>query len=143
MRFCDAAFHRFHIGENKFQIYGFDIVDGIDLAGNVRYVFVVETPYDVHDRVHFPDVRQEFIAKTFALRRALDKPRDIHEFHGCGGDFFAVVKRREFFKPFVRHRDDAHVRLYRAKRIIRAHRACVCNCVEQRAFPDVGEPDYA
>ena len=73
----------------------------------------------MHDGVHFADVREKFVAETFALRRAFDEPGDVHEFHRRRnhdpglGDFLQHVK------SFIRHGDDADVRVNGAERIVR------------------------
>ena len=105
----------------------------------MRHVFVVETAHDVHDRVHFADMRQKFIAQPFAPRRALYEARDVHEFDDGGRDLFAVIKSGQFCQPFVGHGYDAHVRLYRAERVICGFRAGMRDRVEQSGFAHVGQ----
>ena len=96
----------------------------------MRDVVVFKTPHDVHHRVHFADMGQEFVAQSFAVRRAFDQSRDVHEFEYGRRDLFAVIQRREFVQPLVRHRDDADVRLDRAERIVRALRARLRDRIE-------------
>ena len=94
----------------------------------------------MNDRVYFADVRKEFVAETFALARALYKPRYVDEFYRRGRNFFAVVQRGEFRQPFVGDGNDAHIGLYGAKRIIGAFGASLRNGVEQCGFAYVGQP---
>ena len=48
--------HRFEIGEDQFGGDGFDVAHGIDGAGDVMNVRVLEAAHDLHDGVHFADV---------------------------------------------------------------------------------------
>ena len=143
LRAVKALLHRFHVGEDEFQVDGRNISYGIDRVFHVRHVFVVKAPYDVYDRVHFAYVGKEFVAQSFALGRALHEPRDVHEFDDGGGDLLAVVKRRELVQPFVGYGNDAHVGFDGAERIIRSFRTRVRDRIEKSGFPHVGKPDYA
>ena len=51
--FVKTLFGGFHIGKNEFEIYGFDIADGVYRAVNVNNVAVVETADDMNYRVNF------------------------------------------------------------------------------------------
>ena len=41
----------------------------IDVTTDVSHVIVVETSYDMNNRIDLPDLRQELIAETLSLRR--------------------------------------------------------------------------
>ena len=109
----------------------------------MRHVLVRKTAHHVHDRVHFADMRQKFIAQPFAPGRALDQSRNVHEFDDRGGYFFAVVQGGEFIEPLVGYRHHAHVGLDGAERIIRGLCARVRDRVEKSGFAHVGKSHYA
>lgn len=80
---------------------------------------------------------KELVAQAFALRRALDQPRDIHEMHDGRRNLAAVEHAGQHFEPFVRYGDNALVRFDGAERIVRRFRAGFRNGVEQGALADV------
>src|SRR5665213_3145015 len=65
------------------------------------------------------DVRQKFIAQTFACRRAFHQPGDVHELHRRRDDDARLGDALEHFEPRVRHGDDADVRVNGAEGIVR------------------------
>ena len=134
-----AVLHRFHVGKDKFEIDRLDIPHGIDGIFYVRDIGILETAYDVHDRVNLADMGEEFVPQPFAAGGAFDEPRDIDKFDDGGGHLFALVERGQLVQPFVGHRHDAHVGLDGAERIIGAFRARVRDCVEESGFSYVGK----
>ena len=110
------------------------------MADDVR---VVEAAHDMNDGVRAADVREEFVAEALALARTLHEARDVHELDNGGREFLGVVHLREIIEPLVRYGDDADVRVDGAERVVRGFRARVRQCVEQRAFPNVGKPHDA
>ena len=133
----------FDVGENKFEIDYPDISYRVHGVFHVRNVFVLETSHNVNDRVHLSYVRKEFVSESFAFGRALYKPRDIDEFYACRRNFFAVIKRGESGKSFVRNRHHANVRLDGAERKVCRLRACVSDCVEKSGFAHVRQSYYS
>ena len=97
-RFSRRFLHGFEIGEDEFGVDDFDVAHGIDAAGDVMDVRVLEAAHDLHDGVHFADVGEKFVAETFALRRAFDEAGDVHELDrrrddDVGfGDVFAALR---------------------------------------------------
>ncbi len=63
--------HGLQIGKDQFGGDGFDVAHRINVAGDVVNVGVLETAHDLHDGVHFADVRQKFVAQTLARRLRL------------------------------------------------------------------------
>ena len=97
-------------------------------------VGIFETAHDMHYCVHFADMRQKFVAQSFAGSRALDKTGYIHEFEYCGSNFLRVVHFTQNVQTLVRNGDNAHIGFYCAERIVCAFRARIGYCVEQCTF---------
>ena len=93
----------------------------------------------MHDRVHLADVRQEFVAQSLAVARALDEAGYVYEFDDGVGDLFGVVHFPEHFEALVGHGHHAHVGLDGAERIVLRLRARFGYCVEQCGFAYVGQ----
>ena len=136
-RFVVTLLNGFDVGENKFEIDYSDISYRVHGVFHVRNVFVLEASHNVNDRVHLSYVRKEFVSESFAFGRALYKPCDIDEFYACRRNFFAVIKRGESGKSFVRNGNHSHVRFDGTERKVRRLRACVRDCVEKSGFADV------
>ena len=68
----DAVLDGFQVGEDEFCGDGFYVADGVDGAGDVVDVRIVEAADDLDDGVDLADVAEEFVAQSFALGRALD-----------------------------------------------------------------------
>jgi hypothetical protein len=137
-----AFVDRFKVGENQLRCDGLDVADRINRTGDVMNVRVLKTAHDLDDGVHFADVAEEFVAETFAFRRALHQPGDIHELDGGGNDDGGLRDPSQRRQPRVRHGHDADVRIDRAKRIIgRLRLPRAGDGVEQSGFPHVRETD--
>ena len=93
-------------------------------------VVVVKAAYHVDDRVTFADVRQEFVAQSLALGRALDQTGDIDEFDGGRGVLVGIIHLGEFVQSLVRHRYHADIRLNGAEGVVCRLGACVGDRVE-------------
>ena len=117
--------------------------DRIDLAFDVRDVVVDEAADDVCDRVHLANVGEELVTEALPLRRPSDEPGDVHEANDGGYFALRLEQRRERLEPRVGHRDDADVRLDGTERKIRRLGLGRGQRVEERAFPDVREPNDA
>ena len=104
-------------------------------------VVVVEAAHDLHDRVDFADIGKKFVPEALAFGRSRDEPGNVHELDDGGNDDVRLRDFRQRREAFVRHFDDADVRLDRAERIIgRLRLAGTRQRVEKRALPDVGKP---
>ena len=54
--FFNSFLHGFQIGNDQFRGDDADIAHGIDGAGHVVNILVLETAHDLHNRIDFPDV---------------------------------------------------------------------------------------
>jgi hypothetical protein len=52
-----SALDGIEIGERKFRVDDFDVIERLDAAGDVHDVVVFETAHDVRDRIRFADMR--------------------------------------------------------------------------------------
>ncbi len=62
------------IGEQELGVDDVDVVEGIDIAGDVNDLGIVEAADDVADGVGGADVAEELVAEAFALARAATRP---------------------------------------------------------------------
>ena len=139
-----ALFQAFEIGEHQFGFDRLDIVERRDLAFDMGDVAVLEAAHDMGDRVAFADIRQKLIAEPFALRGAAHQAGDIDKGQPRRNDLLGARDFGECFKPRVRHRDIADIRLDGAKRIIRRlRRRRLRQRVEKGRFADIGQTDDA
>ncbi|MNV72477.1 hypothetical protein D3C71_1655670 [compost metagenome] len=93
----------------------------------------------MNNRVHLADMRQEFVAETFALARAAHQSRDVHEFKCRRHRFVRYNQLRQLIETLVRNLNHADIGVDRAERIVRGLRARLRNCVKQRRFAHVGQ----
>ena len=61
----------------------------IDAAFDVHHVFIFVAADDVQNGIDVPQVAQELVAQSFALRRAAHQARDIDQLKNGRNDFFA------------------------------------------------------
>ena len=113
------------------------VAHGVDRPVHVGDVAVVEAAQDVDDGVRVPDVAEEFVAQSLALRGALDQSGDVHDFDGRGYYAFGVVDFGQPDQPFVGDGDYPHVGFYRAEGKVRRLRLRVRQAVEKGRFSDV------
>ncbi len=139
----DAAREYLHVGEDKLEVNRDNIVRRVERSGNVDDVFVLKAAHDMDDGVHLANVCQKLVAKPLAPGRAAHEPGDIHELNDGGRVLFGVVHLRQHVEPFVRHGDDAHVRVDGAERVVRGLGRGACDRVEKRAFADVRQANNA
>ncbi len=139
-RLVEAALDAGEIGERQLARDHVVIAHRIDRPHDVHHVGVFEAADDVHDRVHFADVRQELVAEPLALRGTLHQPGDVDEFDDGGNLTLWLDDVVQRFKPWVRHLDDADVRLDRAEGIVLRRRGLGGRQrVEQRRLADIGK----
>ena len=74
------------------------------------------------DGVGFANVGKELVAEPFALGRAFNEARDVHERHTCWDDLFGPCDLGQCVETCIRHGNVAHVGLNCAEREIRSLR---------------------
>ncbi|MPM52473.1 hypothetical protein SDC9_99232 [bioreactor metagenome] len=140
-----AAVHHFQIGHHQLQVDSLDIAQrvhryiGTGIRHHMHDVFVVEAADHVDNGVRLPDVGQELVAKACPLARALDQPRNIHEFDDCRGLLIRLIHLRESVQPLIRHGHHSHIGIDGAEGVIGALRTGIGNCVEQSALAHIGQ----
>ena len=68
------------------EIDGLNVAHGVDATHSCADdIGIIKAADDVDDGVRVADVAEELVAETLALRRALDKTRDVHKFDRGGG----------------------------------------------------------
>ena len=62
-----ASFDDFDIGEDKLQVYRFDIAHGIYISVDMDDIRVVKATHEMHDGIDLADMREKFISQSLAL----------------------------------------------------------------------------
>ena len=83
-----ALLDRVEVGQDEFGGDDLDVAHGIDRAGDVVDVVVLEAADDLDDGVDFADVGQKLVAEPLARARALDQAGDVDELEDGGDDFW-------------------------------------------------------
>ena len=107
------------------------------------YIGIFKAAEDVYDGVDVPDMGQEFVAESLALRGAAYQACDIDEFDHRGSVQFRRIHFRQNVEPLIGNAHHTDVRVDRTERIVRALRPGSCQRVEQRTFSHVRETDYS
>ena len=126
----EGVFGHLKVGEDEFEGDHFDIVDRIDLAGDVDHVDVFKAADDLDDRVGFADVGEELVAKAFSFRGSFDESRDIDETNRGIDDFFTMGLVGEGAEPRVVNVDDAEVGIDRAEGVVFRGDLFAGQCIE-------------
>ena len=143
LRLRQAVLDGFEVLELELRVDDFLVAHGVDGAVHVGDVAVVEAAQHVDDGIRVPDVAQELVAQTFALRGTLDQTGDVDDFDGGGDDPFGVVDFGQADEPLVGYGDDAHVGLDGAEGEVGCLSLRVGQAVEKRRFADIGQSDDA
>ena len=129
--------HAVEVRQREFGVDHFDVAGGIDLAGHVNDVVVLEASHHMRDRIHFANVRKKLIAQPLALRRAGHQSGDVHEFHRGRQNFLGMHDGRQFFQPRIGHRHHAYIGIDGAEGIVLRRDLRARQCIEQRGFAHV------
>ena len=106
---------------------------------HVHHVRVVEAADHVDDRVDFTDVRQELVAESLALGRALDQAGDVHELDHRRDLLLGLDELVQPLEARVGDLDHADVGLDGAEGVVlRRGGLGRGESVEQRGFSHVG-----
>ena len=87
----NSSFQNLNIGKDQFQINGFNITHGIDASIHVYHIGILKATHHMYHSIHFPDVAQELVSKTFPLGSALHQTGNIHEFNHGGRNLLRVI----------------------------------------------------
>jgi hypothetical protein len=143
LRALQTALDGIEIGERQLGVDHFDVIERLDAARDVHDVVVFETAHDVRDRIRLANVREELVAKPFALGRAGHQSRDIDELDRRRQDLRRIDDTREHVETRVRHRHDTDVRIDRAERVVLGRDLRARQRVEESRLADVRQPDDA
>ena len=140
-RFLHALLDAVQIRKRQLQLDDLDVADGIDIAGHVNHVRVLEAADHHQDGAGLANVGQELVTQALALGRALHQPGDVDDLddgrdHLLGRDVLGDPRH-----PGIGDRHDPHVGIDGAEGIVRRLRLARGQGIEHRALPDVGQPD--
>ena len=120
--FGNAAFQNFDIGENQFQIDGFNITDGVDGAVHMDNVCVLKAADNMTDSIHLADMAEEFIAKALALGCTAYQTCNIDKFDYRGCCFCGIIHFCQPCQTFIGDGNHTHVGVDGAEGVI----GCLC-----------------
>src|SRR5690606_31321516 len=106
-----------------------------------EHVGVIKKSHHVQHGVGFSDIREELIAKPFALACPFDEARNIHKLNSRGYYLLASGERSKLCKPRIRHAHHSHCRVDGAKRIVFRGHASFSKRIKKRGFPHVRKTD--
>ncbi len=139
----EPPLHRLEVLQDQLGFDRLDIRDRIDPVVDVHDVLVLEAPDHVGDCVRLPDIAQEGIALTLALRGTLYQSRNVDELDRRRHYLLRCVKLDQLVEARVRDRDDSDVRVDRAKGVVRRLGFFFGKRAEEGRFPDIGKTDDA
>ena len=137
----EGVFRHLDIGKDQLEGDDGDIIEGIDAAGDVDDVWVVEAADHLDDGVGLSDVGEELVAEPFAFGGAFDEACDIDEGNGGRNDLFAAGLERERLEARVGHFDDADIGIDGAEGIVFRGDLFASQRVEEGRFADVRKAD--
>src|SRR5207237_7472054 len=114
----------------------------INRSADMMNVGAFKAAHYLHNRVHFANVAEKLIAKSFARARAFHQPGDVDKLDRGRHDFLRMRKPREDVESCVGHGHHADIRIDRAKWIIFRRRFVRSgDGVKKRRFSDVRQTD--
>ena len=102
-------------------------------------VVVFKATHHIDGGIGFSDMRQKFIAQTFARARTRNQARDIDKFDDGRKCALWHHNLCELLQTGVRHFHDTHIGFDRAKRIVFSRNTGFGQGVEQGGFANVGQ----
>ena len=139
LRLGEAVFDGFEVFELQLRVDDALVAHGVDRPVHMGDVAVVEAAQYMDDGVRVADVGQEFVAEPFAFRRPFHQPGDVHDLDRGRDHPFGIVDLRQFDKPLVGNRDDAHIGLDGTERKVSRLRLRIGQAVEKGRFTHVGQ----
>ena len=137
------AFDGGNIGKDQFGFDGFNVALRVNLLGYVLYVRIAEKTNHFTDGVRFANIRQEFVAQTFALRSTGNQACNINEFHRCRDDLRRMVDGSKAVKALIGNGNQANIGLDGCKRIVCSKSALLRKGGEQRRLANVRQANNA
>mgnify|MGYP000043539549 CR=1 FL=1 len=92
-------------------------------------------------RIHFANMRKEFVSQTLAAICAANKPRNINKTYCCGNKALRMIHLVQYFQSFIGNVDNADIGFNCAERVIRSLCARLGDSVKERALADIGQAD--
>ena len=134
----------FEVGQHELGLDQLDIAQGVERAGAVRDLVVLEAADQVEQGVDLAHVAEEAVAEPLALAGAFDEAGDVDHLQHARHDLARAREPGHRDERFVRHRRAPHVGLHGAERIVAdLGRAARHQRVEERGLAHVGQPHDA
>ena len=101
------------------------------------HIGILKAADDMDDRVGLPDIGEKLIPEALPLGGPLHKPGNIHKFYHRRRRLLGMIELREQMEPFVRHSDNPHIGVYRAKGIVCGLCPRPRDSIKESRFPDI------
>ena len=139
-----AVFQMLDVGQHQLDLDRLHVGDGVDLAGHVDHVGILEAADHLQNGVDLADVREKLVAEALALAGTLHDAGDIDQLEGGGDHLLWRDVFRDPRQAIVGHAHHPLVGLDRAEGVVRALRGLRHGeRVEEGALADVRESDDA
>ncbi len=134
---------RRQVGQDQLCVYGFDVVNGIQVESHVGDITGLKAAHDHSDGVHVADVAQELVAQPLTPVRALDQPGNVHETNRRRHDLFRPHEGCYVRQAAILNRHNTDVWLNGSKGIAGHGRPGSRQRVKEGRLAHVGQPDDA
>ena len=136
-------FSRGQVSQAQLGLNDFNVRNRVHLAGYVDDVVVFKAAHHIDGRVSLADVRQKFVAQTFACRSPSDQAGNVHKLDHGWHHALRFHDEGQLRHARVGHLHNADVGLNRAKRIVFGGDTGLGQGVEQRGFTHIWQTDDA
>jgi hypothetical protein len=136
-----ALLHGLQVGQRQLGVDHFDVGDGIDAAGHVHHVVVLEAAHHMGDGVGLADMARNLLPSPSPLEAPATSPAMSTNSMAVGITFCGLTMAASLHEPRVRHRHHAHVGIDGAEGIVLRLDARRGQGVEQGGLADIGQTD--
>ena len=126
----NSSLQNLNIGEDKFQIDGFNISCRVNRTVYMDNVVIFKAANNMDNSIHFTDVGKKLVAETFTFAGTLYKTCNIYKFNGSRSYFFRMIEFTELHNSFIRNSNDTYVRVNSCKWIVGRQGTGLCQRVE-------------
>mmetsp|Transcript_34505 Transcript_34505/g.76655 ORF Transcript_34505/g.76655 Transcript_34505/m.76655 type:complete len:390 (-) Transcript_34505:245-1414(-) len=132
------------VSQGQLQVDDVNIIQGVNLAGHVNDVVVLEAAHYLADGVCLADVCEELVAQALTLTGSAHQASNVNKLHSGGHQLLRLGDGAQHLETRVWHRDNALVGLNRTEwKVCGLGLAILHKRVEQSGLADVWQPDDA
>ena len=128
----DRLLEGLHVGEDQFGIYGLHVFRRRHTAFDMHDVVILECAQHLADRIGLANVREELVAETGTLARALHDAGDVDEGHRSRKLALGTEDLGQLSEAGIRNADHTGVGLDGRERVVRGEHVVLGQRVEER-----------